>query len=122
VIDLDVGVVVHVAVEHGDGVGGATVELLVAGKFHLLPVHRMAVGFADDPHAGPTGVAEHGHLGCRVGEREPQQVVGPHRSPKRGDVVAELTDLSGGLVDEAEAATGEADRPVLEQGVATAGV
>ncbi len=121
VVDLDVGVVVYVAVEHGHGVGGATVTLLFPGKLHLLTVHRMTVGFADDPHAGPTGVAEHGHLGRRVGERDPQQVVGLHRCPQHGDIVAELADLACSLVDQAEAAIGQPHRPGLEQGVATAG-
>ena len=100
--DLQIGVVVDVAVEHGDGVRA------LRATTGLVAVHRVAVRFADDPDARPPRVAEHRQPGGGRIERCAQEVVGGDRGAQRADVVAELADLGGGLVDEAERLAGEA--------------
>ena len=87
------------------------------GLLELLAVQRMAVGLADDADAGPAGVAEHRQPCLGLRQREAQQVVAGDRGAQRPGVVAELADLGGRLVDEAEALTGDAHRAVLEQRV-----
>ena len=114
VMDLDVGVVVDVAVEHGDHVRSA------ADLFELLAVQRVAVGLADDPDARPTGVAEHAEPRVGMRQSEAQQVVAGNRGAKGASVVAELADLGSCLVHEAEAVTGDAHRAVLEQRIGVA--
>ena len=100
---LEVGVVVDVAVERAHHVGTlVTVELLV--------VERVRVGLGDDADTRPAGVAEHHDLGVVVRECEVQQRVVADRGTQHRGVVAELTDLGGGLVDEGELAVGGAHR------------
>ena len=114
VADLDVGVIVDVAVEDSNHVRGTT------GLLELLAVERVAVGFADDPDTCPTRVAEHGEPRIGLRQRQAQQFVGADRSAQRTSVVAELADLSGGLVHEAEARPCHAHRAVLEQRITVA--
>src|SRR5690606_32330126 len=88
-------VVVDVAVQRGDHV-----RLDLAAELEGL--ERVRVRLADDADARPARVTEHGDLRGLRRERGTQQVVATDRGPQRGDVVAELADLRGPLVDEAE--------------------
>ncbi len=94
---LQVGEVVHVAVQ-----GGRHVR---AGRaVHLEAVDRVGVGLGDDPDARPPGVAQHDSRGTVTRQRQAEEVVGLQISPHGSGVVAQLADLGGRLVDEAEVA------------------
>ena len=113
VLDLQVGVVVDVAVQRRHRVA----LLLATGLLEFLAVQRVAVRLADDADAGPTGVTQHRHPGAGVGERQTQQRVGPDGIAQRPRVVAQFADLGGSFVDEAQAPVGQAYRTALEQRV-----
>ncbi len=108
---LQVGEVVDVAVEH-TGDEGVTAP---RGPVVLLRRQRVRVGLGDDPDARPARVAEHQHLGRRCCERLAEEVVALDRGPDRGAVVAELADLRGSLVDEAEMSVGSPGGEVAEE-------
>ena len=110
---LQVGEVVDVAVE-----GGRDERPRLA--FHLEAVHRMGVGLADDPDARPPGVAEDQRRRPLAREGEAEEVVDEEIGAHGGGVVAELADLRGGLVDEAEVSLRGAHRLRPEQVVARA--
>ncbi len=59
-MDLDIGVIVDIAVEDGDHVWSA------AGLLELFAVERMTVGLADDSDTGPARVTEHGEPCIRL--------------------------------------------------------
>ena len=80
----------------------------------------MGVGLGDDAHAGPTGVAENGRLGRVRGDREVQQLVAGDSGSERARVVAQLSDLRGRLVHEAQAVVGRPHRSAAEQRIAGA--
>ncbi len=73
VLDLEVGVVVDVAVEHADAIRPFALDDLVA-------VHGMGVGLADDADAGPARVSEHADPGAGTG-RSPGAAGGPGPRP-----------------------------------------
>ena len=93
VLDLEVGVVVDVAVEHADAIRPFALHDLVA-------VHGVGVGLADDADAGPARVTEHADTGAGTAHRQAQQAVPGHGRPHRCRVVAQLADLRGRLVHE----------------------
>ncbi len=82
----------------------------------------MGVGLGDDPDAGPPGVAEHDGLDRLGGQGLAQQRVGDHGLADRPGVVAELADLGGRLVDQAQVALGGAHGERAEQRVGGAGL
>ena len=111
VLGLQVGVVVDVAVQRADDVRtGARTELFL--------VERVGVRFGDDPDARPARVAQHREPGRRLTEREVQQRIAGDRRAHHPRVVAELADLGGCLVHEAEHGSGDADRSGREQRIA----
>ena len=77
----------------------------------LLGVERVGVGLGDDADAGPAGVAEHRGPAVGRGQGQGQQGVVADGRPQRRGVVAELADLGGRLVDEAEATPGRGAPP-----------
>ncbi len=121
VVHLDVGMVVDVAVEHRNGVRqlpGA--GLRCARLLHLVTVHRVAVGFADDADAGPASVTEHRDAGIGPREGTAQELIVVHGGAQCLDVVAQFADLRGRLVDEAQSVAGQPHGTALEQRVAVA--
>ena len=86
----------------------------------LFLVQRVRVRLGDDADARPARVREHRRLRGVGPQREAQQlVVADLRAQPRG-VVAELTDLGRGLVDEREVAVGDAHRARGEQRIGAA--
>jgi hypothetical protein len=71
---LEVGVVVHVAVEGAHHVRAVAAPL-------LLVVEGVGVDLGDDPHAGPAGVAQDRGAGGGSLQRQLQEPVAPHRIP-----------------------------------------
>ena len=114
VVHFDVGVIVDIAVEHGDHVGGA------ARLLELFTVERVTIGFADDPDACPPCMPEHGHARVGLRQREPQQRVCCKGRAQGAGVVAEFADFLGRLVHETEALASDAHRTVLEQWICVA--
>ena len=110
---LQVGEVVDVAVE-----GGGDERPALA--LHLEAVHRVGVGLADDPDARPSGVAEDQRRRPLARQGEAEEVVDEEIGAHGGRVVAELADLRGGLVDEAEVSLRGAHRLRPEEVVAGA--
>ena len=110
----DVGVVVHIAVEHRRDEGPLR-------AVELLGALRVGVRLRDDPDRRPTRVPQHQALDPVRRERRLQQVVVAECVAQRGGVVAELADLGRGLVDHDEHVVDEADRARPEAAVPAAG-
>ena len=111
VLDLQIGVVVDVAVQCRHRVA----LLLATRLLEFFAVQRVAVRLADDAHAGPAGVTQHRHPGTGVAERKTQERVGSDGVAQHPRVVAQFADLGGGFVDEAQAPVGQSHRTTLEQ-------
>ncbi len=103
--------VVDVAIQRRD-------DVAAAGACFFVAVQRMGVRLSDQPHRRPTRVSQHGRPDARCGEREPQQLVGLDRSAQHLRVVAEITDLGRGLVDEAQHAALLVHRAAAEEWIA----
>ncbi len=112
--NLDVGMVVDIAVQHGHHVRSPT------GLLELFAVQRVAIGLTDDADAGPSRVPEDREPGVGLRQRQTQQPIGADRGAQRLGVVAEFADLGGRLVHEPEALACDPNRAVLEEGVALA--
>ena len=117
--DLEVGVVVDVAVEHADEEPG--LGLLGPGRLGQVARHRVGVGLGDDPDAGPAGVAEHGDPGARRGQRPAQEGVVHQPLAHHPGVVAELADLGRRLVDDRQAAVDETGGAALVERIGRTG-
>ena len=109
--DLDVGVVVDVAVEHGRPCTGAPPLCSSSSLFSgwqlaslMMPTLAQRVCPSTDRRA----------VGLR--QREAQQRVVGDRGAQRARVVAELADLRGRLVDEAEAPPATRTEPFWNSG------
>ena len=117
-----VGVVVDVAVDRPDHVGGVGGGVVPgAGRGDQLAVEGMGVGLGDDADRRPAGVGQHQGPGLVAGQGRGQQLVVADGGPQRGGVVAQLADLGRGLVHEARHLLGEADRAGAEIAVPAAG-
>ncbi len=110
--DLDVCIVVDVAIQRADRVG----EVTRAGACDLIRVQRVRIRLADDADTRPPRVTKHHHLSVGTGQRVGQQVIFGDRCTDCTHVVAQLTDLGGGFVDDAQGTIGSlAYRTVAEQ-------
>ena len=103
----EIGVVVDVTVQRSD-------EVRSVPTIERLAVDRAGIGLADDADAGPAGVAEHHHLSGVIRQQRAEQPIGGNRLSECLGVVAELTDLGGLLVDEAEHVADPADARTAE--------
>ena len=111
---LEVGVVVDVAVERGDRRTGRRRPSPSSSSWFS----GCAFGLGDDADARPARVREHRRLARsrRAARGAAARRRGSAARSARG-VVAELTDLGRGLVDEREVAVGDAHRARREQRV-----
>ena len=98
-----VGVIVDVAVLDGGDDRCPT----VVGPRRL---ERVSVGFGDDAHAGPAGVAEHRPLDVGRGEGSGQVVVVPQGRTQGRGVVAQFPDLGGHLGYDGQPSVGQSTR------------
>ncbi len=110
---LQVGVVVDIAVQRSR-------DVLPAVDTELLVVQRVRVRLGDDPDARPAGVREHDRGRSVRPQCEPQQLVVRDLLTQARSVVAELSDLGGGLVHEGQMSVGDADRARREQRIGAA--
>ncbi len=92
-------VVVDVAVQHRHQVGRIQRRPVL-----LQAVEGVGVGLRDRPDAGPAGVPEDRGPGGVGLQRPAEQWVVENTPSDGGDVVAQLPDLGGGLVDKTQGA------------------
>ena len=80
----------------------------------------MRVRLGDDADARPSGVREHRSLRGLRPQREVQEVIVANLRAQSRGVVAQLTDLGGGLVDEGQISVRGADGARHEEGIRVA--
>ena len=98
--DLEVGVVVDVAVQHREDERRRAIDLFAGDG--------MGIGLGDDADTRPTGVADDCHPCAGLGEHMTQNVVGHHLASDGTGVVPEFADLGRCFVHERPDVVGDA--------------